>query len=63
MGEQRNLTDINVEELKAHLERMQKGNPDLEYKFFKQTKQKYCKDCDEWWAPRVIFCGLCGKKL
>lgn len=38
MGEQENLTEENVEELKAHLKRMQKDNPDLEYRFFKQQE-------------------------
>lgn len=36
MGEQRNLTQENVDELKAHLEEMKKTNPDLEYRFFPQ---------------------------
>lgn len=36
MGEQRNLTEENVDELKAHLEEMQVDNPDLEYRFFPQ---------------------------
>ena len=39
MGEQRNLTEENVDELKAHLERMQKSNSDLEYRFFKQDEE------------------------
>ena len=39
MGEQRNLTDENVTELKEHLERMQKDNPDLMYRFFPQHKE------------------------
>jgi len=38
MGEQRNLTEENVEELKAHLKRMQQDNPDLEYRFFQQNE-------------------------
>ena len=38
MGEQRNLTEENVDELREHLERMQKDNQDLEYTFFKQNE-------------------------
>lgn len=38
MGEQRNLTEENVEELEAKLNEMQKDNPDLEYRFFEQHK-------------------------
>lgn len=38
MGEQRNLTEDNVEELREHLERMKKDNPELEYRFFEQEK-------------------------
>ena len=37
MGEQRNLTEENVEELKAKLEQMQVNNPELEYRFFNQN--------------------------
>ena len=37
MGEQRNLTEENVEELKAKLEQMQVNNPELEYSFFNQN--------------------------
>jgi len=39
MGEQRNLTEENVEALTEQLERMQKTNPDLEYRFFPQTEE------------------------
>lgn len=39
MGEQRNLTEENVEELKAKLEKMQEANPDLEYRFFQQEPE------------------------
>ena len=39
MGEQRNLTEDNVAELREHLERMKKGNPDLEYRFFPQDEK------------------------
>lgn len=35
MGEQRNLTEENVEELKIQLDKMKEDNPDLEYNFFK----------------------------
>ena len=38
MGEQRNLTEENVDELRKRLERMQKTNPDLEYRFFEQDE-------------------------
>lgn len=40
MGEQRNLTEENIDELKKHLERMQETNPDLEYRFFEQDKDE-----------------------
>ena len=40
MGEQRNLTEENVDEMKAHLEKMQEGNPDLEYRFFEQGEDE-----------------------
>ena len=36
MGEQRNLTEGNVEELEAHLKKMQEKNRDLEYQFYRQ---------------------------
>lgn len=36
MGEQRNLTEENVDELQAQLEKMKETNPELEYKFFEQ---------------------------
>jgi len=38
MGEQRNLTEENVDELRKRFERMQKTNPDLEYRFFEQDE-------------------------
>jgi rubrerythrin len=38
MGEQRNLTEENVEELKKHLEKMQQKNSDLTYRFFPQDE-------------------------
>jgi hypothetical protein len=38
MGEQRNLTEENVEDLKKQLERMKVDNHDLEYNFFEQKK-------------------------
>jgi len=38
MGELRNLTEENVEELKVNLKRMQQDNPDLEYRFFQQNE-------------------------
>ena len=39
MGELRNLTEENVEELKVTLKQMQKENPDLEYRFFPQKEE------------------------
>jgi len=39
MGEQRNLTEENVSELKKHLEEMSKTNPDLSYRFFRQQDE------------------------
>ena len=39
MGEQRNLTEENVEVLTKELREMQKDNPELEYEFFKQQPQ------------------------
>ena len=44
MGEQRNLTEENVEALRAELEEMQKDNPDLEYRFFKQDEVESLDD-------------------
>ena len=40
MGEQRNLTEENVKELSAKLEKMQETNPDLEYRFFNQDEEQ-----------------------
>ena len=40
MGEQRNLTEENVEELKKQLNKMQVENPDLTYRFFEQHQSK-----------------------
>lgn len=39
MGEQRNLTEENVEALKEKLDAMQKDNPGLEHRFFDQDKE------------------------
>ena len=39
MGEQRNLTEENVEELKEKLNKMKETNPDLKYRFFPQTEE------------------------
>ena len=47
MGEQRNLTEENVEELKKHLKLMQETNPDLEYRFFKQKEHEKLLKSDE----------------
>ena len=41
MGEQRNLTKENVNELTGHLEKMQQKNPDLEFNFFEQKAKEY----------------------
>ena len=38
MGEQKNLTDENVEELRAHLDKMKMGNPELTYSFYSQPR-------------------------
>jgi len=38
MGEQRNLTEENVTDLRKHLEKMKEGNPELTYRFFKQDQ-------------------------
>jgi hypothetical protein len=40
MGEQRNLTENNVEFLKEKLEKMKETNPDLEYRFWEQDKEQ-----------------------
>jgi len=40
MGEQRNLTEDNVNELKESLDKMKKDNPDLEYNFYNQDQKK-----------------------
>ena len=53
MGEQRNLTEGNVEELKAQLKKMQQDNPKLEYRFFKQDENDNL--CD--------ICPHCGGKI
>ena len=39
MGEQRNLTEENVDELKKHLDKMKEANSDLEYRFFEQLQE------------------------
>ena len=44
MGEQRNLTEDNVEELREKLMEMQKENPELEYRFFEQTEESEPQD-------------------
>lgn len=40
MGEIRNLTDANVSELEEKLDELQKENPDIEYRFFRQDDPK-----------------------
>ncbi len=40
MGEQRNLTEKNVEVLKAKLDKMKADNPDLEYRFYQQEEKE-----------------------
>ncbi len=47
MGEQRNLTEENVEELSAQLEKMQETNPDLEYRFAEQIKDRATEEQSE----------------
>ena len=63
MGEQRNLTEENVEELRDRLEKMAITNRELSYAFYKQKDQKLCPDCNEYWPPKTNFCGFCGIKL
>lgn len=47
-GIQRNLTEENVGDLKKQLDKMQEGNPDLEYQFFKQKRSEGLKqEADE----------------
>ena len=36
MGEQQNLTEENVEELRAQLDKMKEDNPELRYRFYPQ---------------------------
>lgn len=43
MGEQRNLTEENVKDLRAHLEKMKLDNPELEYRFFEQQEPEPLK--------------------
>ena len=38
MGEQQNLTEENVEELRTQLDKMKEDNPELRYKFWPQGK-------------------------
>ena len=38
MGEQQNLTEENVEELRAQLDKMKEDNPELRYRFWPQGK-------------------------
>ena len=40
MGEQKNLTEDNVSELRERLEKMKEENPDLEYRFFRQDQEQ-----------------------
>ena len=40
MGDQRNLTEENVDELKKKLEKMKINNPDLEYRFWEQDEKE-----------------------
>ena len=44
MGEQRNLTKENVDELEMVLNRMQKTNPDLQYNFYEQEPKRVTLD-------------------
>ena len=46
MGEQSNLTEENVEELKKHLNKMQQENPDLQYRFYPQKKNETLQDVE-----------------
>ena len=49
MGEQRNLTEENVNLLGERLEDMQKENPDLEFDFFQQRKKETLEDPKPEW--------------
>jgi hypothetical protein len=49
MGEQRNLTQENVEELTSVLEKMKKENKELEYSFHAQRTEQMALD-----APDMI---------
>lgn len=53
MGEQRNLTEENVSELKDELDRMQKENPDLEYRFTEQIERVLTKA--RWLTLDVVY--------
>lgn len=58
MGEQRNLTEDNVGVLEAVLKEMKEANPDVEYRFFEQQKEKECFECvgeDEQPTNKAIF--------
>jgi len=63
MGEQRNLTEENVDELRERLKEMSITNRELSYAFYKQKDQKLCLNCNEYWFPKTNFCGFCGIKL
>lgn len=41
MGEQKNLTEENVDELREQLEAMKETNPDLEYRFMEQIENAH----------------------
>ncbi|HEA65800.1 hypothetical protein LCGC14_1705320 [marine sediment metagenome] len=54
MGEQRNLTEENVDELKVKLDKMQETNPELEYRFYEQD-EKESLECMEQPSNKKIF--------
>ena len=47
MGEQRNLTEENVEELTENLNKMKETNPDLEFRFFPQHNEEPLEQEDQ----------------
>lgn len=59
MGEQRNLTEENVDELREQLDRMKEDNPDLEYMFYKQKSEgEYTEQPDQNMSNDKIFLKL-----
>ena len=65
MGEQRNLTEENVEGLRAVLDKMQESNPELEYSFFKQNPLSPCCHAKIFFnhATGDECCSICGDRI